>query len=197
MTVATPAVAANFAGPRAEVRLGWDRTRAEVSALGENASAHDDGFSAGAEAGYDLQLGGTALVGAYGGVDFATTKECTEVYGSDEACLKLGRNFSLGARLGAAVSPKALVYVKGGYSNGQLKATYVDQIDPTNNSTDKASRDDFHVGLGAEYAVSPTGYLKAEVVRINYNDYDYSDPDLTAKLDTRRTQVLVGFGLRF
>lgn len=201
LVAAAPAMAADFAGPRVEARLGWDRTVIDLSFDDGDTSfhdkGHDDGFGLGAEAGYDVALGTTAVLGAYAGAEWATTKECSAVYGDDEACLKLGRNFTLGARIGAAVTPQALVYVKGGYSNGQLKATYKDFADPDFNTSDKASRDGFHLGLGAEYNVSRTGYMKAEVVRTNYNDADISDEFIDAKLDVRRTQVLAGFGLRF
>ena len=198
---ATPAVAADFAGPRAEVRLGWDRTAIDLSfddgTTSVDGKGHDDGFGLGAEVGYDAAIGGKAILGAYAGAEWATTKECSEVFGDDEACLKLGRNFTLGARIGAALTPQALVYVKGGYSNGQIKATYEDFEDPDFNTSEKANRGGFHLGVGGEFNVSNSGYVKAEVVRTNYNDADSSDEFVEAKLDARRTQALVGFGLRF
>ena len=39
--------------------------------------------------------------------------------------------------------------------------------------------------------------VKAEVVRTNYNDADSSDEFVDAKIDARRTQAVVGLGLRF
>ena len=201
LVAATPAIAADFAGPRAEVRFGWDRTAIDLSfddgTTSFDGKGHDDGFGLGAEIGYDAALGDKAIIGAYAGAEWATTKECSEVFGDDEACLKLGRNFTLGARIGAAVTPQALIYVKGGYSNGQLKATYEDFEDSDFNTSEKADRDGFHLGLGGEFNVSKTGFVKAEVVRTNYNDVDGSDGLVEARLDARRTQALVGFGLRF
>jgi outer membrane immunogenic protein len=202
LLAATPAMAADFAGPRAEARLGWDRTAIDLSfddgTTSFDGKGHDDGFGLGAEVGYDAALGaGKAIIGAYAGAEWATTKECSEVFGDDEACLKLGRNFTLGARIGAVVTPQALIYVKGGYSNGQLKATYEDFGDSDFNTSEKANRGGFHLGLGGEYNVSETGYVKAEVVRTNYNDADSSDEFVDAKIDARRTQAVVGFGLRF
>jgi outer membrane immunogenic protein len=201
LVAATPAMAADFAGPRAEARLGWDRTTIDLSFDDGDTvidgKGHDDGFGLGAEVGYDVAVGGKAILGAYAGAEWATTKECSEVFGDDEACLKLGRNFTLGARIGAALTPQALVYVKGGYSNGQIKATYEDFEDPDFNTSEKANRGGFHLGVGGEFNVSNSGYVKAEVVRTNYNDADSSDEFVEAKLDARRTQALVGFGLRF
>ena len=201
LVAATPAIAADFAGPRAEVRFGWDRTAIDLSfddgTTSFDGKGHDDGFGLGAEIGYDAALGDKAIIGAYAGAEWATTKECSEVFGDDEACLKLGRNFTLGARIGAAITPQALIYVKGGYSNGQLKATYEDFEDSDFNTSEKADRDGFHLGLGGEFNVSKTGFVKAEVVRTNYNDVDGSDGLVEARLDARRTQALLGFGLRF
>ena len=90
----------DFTGPRAEARIGVDRTTLELSYDdGETAvdgEDHDDGFGLGAEIGYDVAIGGSAVIGGYAGIEAATTKECSEVFGEDEACLKLGRNFTAG-----------------------------------------------------------------------------------------------------
>jgi outer membrane immunogenic protein len=198
---ATPAVATGFSGPRAEARGGWDRTTMDLSyddgVDSFSGDAHKDGFNIGAEVGYDAPIGPSIIAGAYAGVEFATTKACSEIFGNDEACLKLGRNFTIGGRLGTKVSPSTLLYVKGGYSNGQLKAKYSSLDDPTLNFSAHANRDGFHFGAGAEVLVGSKGYIRAEYVRTNYNDYDYSDPDFAVKLDAHRDQVLLGFGLRF
>ena len=199
--LASPAFAADFAGPRAEIRGGWDRTTIDIDYDdGEDSlsdDGHDTGFALGGEIGYDFAIGTSVVAGPYAGVEWATTKECGEVYGDDKACLKLGRNFTLGARVGAAVAPNILLYVKGGYSNGQLKATYEDFEDSDFNYSDKADRDGFHFGLGGEVAVGSNGYVRGEYVRTNYNDWDYSEEDVDVKVDSHRDQVLFGFGLRF
>jgi outer membrane immunogenic protein len=199
--VAAPAAATQFSGPRAEVRGGWDRTTLDLSyddgVDSISGDGHKSGFNFGAEVGYDAPLGQSVIAGAYAGVEFATTKTCGEVLGDDKACLKLGRNFTLGARLGAKVSPTAILYVKGGYSNGQLRATYANFDDSTLNFKEHANRDGFHLGIGGEVAVSARTYVRAEYVRTNYDDYDYSDSDFSAKLDAHRDQLLVGFGMRF
>ncbi len=197
----SPAFAAGFTGPRAEVRGGWDRFTIDVDyddGFDEFSDDGDDtGFNLGAEVGYDFPVGGKAIAGAYAGAEWATTKECGEVYGDDKACLKLGRNFTLGGRIGAVVSPTILLYAKAGYSNGQLKATYEDFLDSDFNYSDKANRDGFHFGLGGEMAVGSTGYVRAEYVRTNYNDWDSSEDGVDIKVDSHRDQLLLGFGLRF
>jgi outer membrane immunogenic protein len=199
--VSTPAAAAPFSGPRAELRGGYDRTTLDldyddgVDVFSD--SGHKSGFDIGAEVGYDAQIGGAVIAGAYAGAEWATTKECGELVGDDEACLKLGRNFTLGARLGAMISPMAMLYAKAGYSNGQIKATYRNSIDPTLNFSDHDNRDGFHFGIGGEVAIGTQAYARAEYVRTNYSAYTYSDPDYDVKIDGHRDQLLVGFGMRF
>ena len=199
--VGSPAFAAGFTGPRAEVRGGWDRTTIDVEyddGFDQFSDDGDDtGFNLGGEVGYDFPIGERAIIGAYAGAEWASTKECDEVYGDDKACLKLGRNFTLGARAGAAVSPTILLYAKAGYSNGQLKATYEDFLDSDFNYSDKANRDGFHFGLGGEMAVGSSGYVRAEYVRTNYDDYDSSEDGVDVKVDSHRDQLIFGFGLRF
>jgi len=199
--VTTTAAASDFAGARAELRGGWDKTRIDITYDDgvDRVSGHGskDGLSIGAEVGYDAALGRVVIAGAYAGIEGATTKECTPVVGNDEACLKLGRNLTLGARLGAKVSPMAMLYIKGGYSNGQLKATYRNSDDPTLDFSDHTNRGGMHFGAGVEVAIGAQGYARAEYVRTNYSDYDYSDPDFRVNVDGHRDQALLGLGLRF
>jgi outer membrane immunogenic protein len=199
--IAAPAAATDFAGARAELRGGWDRTTIGVSyndaSDSISGSDHKDGFNLGAEIGYDFQAGQSLVAGAYAGIEGATTKVCSELVGNDRACLKLGRNFTVGARLGAKVSPLVMVYAKGGYSNGQLRTTYDNADDPTLDVRDHVNRGGFHIGVGGEVAVGRQGYVRAEYVRTNYNDYDYADPDVHVNVDGHRDQGLVGFGIRF
>lgn len=202
VAISAPATAASsFSGLRAEVRGGWDKTRIDVTLDDgtDRVSGHGSksGFNLGAEVGYDAAISPTIIAGAYAGIEGSTAKECSPVVGNDEACLKLGRNFTLGARLGAKVSPMALLYVKGGYSNGQIKATYDNNDDPTLDFSDHANRGGFHFGIGAEAAVGHRGYIRAEYVRTNYSDYDYSVPDFRVNVDGHRDQALLGFGVRF
>jgi outer membrane immunogenic protein len=199
--MATPALATNMIGPRAEARVGWDRTTIDVAyddgVDSISGDGHKSGLNLGAEIGYDAPLSPTLIAGAYAGVEFATTKKCSEVFGNDAACLKLGRNFTVGGRLGAKVSPLTMLYIKGGYSNGQLKASYRNDDDATLNFSTHTNRGGFHVGIGGEYALSSQTYVRAEYVRTNYNDYDYSDADIDASIDAHRDQLLLGFGLQF
>lgn len=197
----TNAAAATFSGARAEVRGGWDRMTLNLSyedAEGRlSDSGHRSGFDLGAEVGYDVQAGPALVVGAYAGIEGSSAKACSPLVGNDSACLKLGRNFTVGARLGAKVSPLAMLYVKGGYSNGQLRASYENAEDPTLDFSDHANRGGYHFGVGGEMAVGAQGYVRAEYVRTNYNGDSYADHDFRVSLDGHRDQVLAGFGIRF
>lgn len=200
---AAPAVAQDFSGARVEGRLGYDRVGLgfdvsdgvdEVS-LGGNT----DGLAYGAEVGFDVQTGSSLVVGAYVGGDLTTTKVCSEVYGEDEACLKAGRNFTIGARIGMPVSANALLYAKGGYSNGQLKLTYEDFEDILEDFVVSDKRGGWHVGAGAEVAL-PTAdgtYIKVEYVYTNYNSSEWDAEDASVAIDGDRHQALAGFGFRF
>ena len=194
--VATPAAAANLTGPRLEGRIGWDKLTLDASYDdGEEViegSDSDEGVSLGGELGFDLQVSQNLLVGGYAGADFSSVNQCEEVFGNDSACLKFDRNLYLGAR-GGFVTGKALLYVKGGYSRGRIKASYDDGVELTSGS---ANRDGFHLGAGVEIGLSDRSYVKAEYVRTNYDDYGASE-GLDVGIDTHRDQIVLGVGLRF
>jgi outer membrane immunogenic protein len=88
-----------------------------------------------------------------------------------------------------------MLYVKGGYSNGQLRAVYRNSDDPSLDYNAHSNRSGFHVGAGGELAVGPNGYLRLEYVHTNYEGY--ADPDLGVGIDGHRDQILAGAGLRF
>jgi outer membrane immunogenic protein len=191
---ATPAFAQEFGGPRIEARIGWDSVDLGVDIDGEG--TFDEGASTvsyGAEAGYDLSFG-SAILGAYAGVDFANAEVCDEVFGDDEACISAERNITVGARAGFAVTPEALIYAKAGYSNGRVRASYDDFGDIIDAIEESESRSGHHIGVGAELAFGPNFYGKAEYVRTNYSDFDV---DATTTGSIKRNQVLAGIGFRF
>jgi outer membrane immunogenic protein len=194
---ATPAAAADFTGPRLEGRVAFDRVTLDINfddGFDEfNEDGHTGGLSLGAEVGYDAQLGNNLVVGGYATADFPSTETCGEVFGEDNACIGSPRNLALGARAGVA-SGNALFYAKGGVSRGRFKVNYSDGEESDSVSD---GRTGFHLGVGAELKLSDNSYLKAEYVRTNYNDYDFSDEDFTAGFDSHRDQVVFGVGFRF
>ncbi len=200
--LATPAIAqeTGTTGFRAEVRAGYDNAQLNVDyddgVDSFNESDGANGIAYGAEIGYDFNLG-SVVVGPYAGIDFASTDYCSELFGDDEACIEAGRNITAGLRLGAQVSSNALIYAKGGYSNGRVTLAYEDFEDIIDDFEESESLDGFHIGAGAEIGFSGSTYGKLEYVYTQYDGYDYEDTDFAAGADLSRHQVLVGFGVRF
>ena len=197
-----PAMAQDAAtsGLRAELRAGYDNPVLSVE-YDDGVDSFDEsegvsGIGYGAELGYDLPLGG-AIVGAYVGIDLSSAEFCAEFYGNDEICIGAGRNFTAGVRVGAPIGANALVYAKGGYSNGRVDVTYEDNTDSDNNLDEGDNVDGFHLGAGAEVGFSGSTYGKLEYVYTNYNGYGYEDSSTAFGLDLDRHQVMLGFGIRF
>lgn len=175
---ATPALAqegAPFSGPRVEGVIGWDRTQAS--------GGHDDGVLYGIGAGYDIQRGNTVF-GLEAELTDAETKECigSATATDPRICAKAGRDLYIGGRAGFVVGNSTLLYAKAGYTNGRYKGT-VD--DGTAVFSDANNLDGIRLGAGAEYAIGPNSYLKAEY---RYSNYEQG---------IERHQALAGFGFRF
>lgn len=201
-TVATPALAQDdaptFTGPRAEIRAGFDSANVKVVAsdgtdtLRLNRSK--DGVSYGGELGYDYGLGSQLTVGAYAGIEGASTKYCSSIVGNDEACLKEGRTFTVGGRLGFKLeNTPALFYAKGGYANTRAHADYTGatNFDLAHNFTG------YQVGGGAEVAVTKHVYGKVEYTYSQYKKFDDVEGTDSLNLRLGRNQATVGVGYRF
>lgn len=172
---ATPVIAqtkAPFTGPYIDVVGGWDRTQTN--------SGHDDGFLYGGQAGYDLSAGKVRF-GPEIEVTGSTQKDCNVNAGVTD-CLKSDRDLFAGARVGYVVTPKALVYVTGGYTNARYAG-----LAASNSSArvGAADLDGARVGAGIEYAVTEHVFVKTE-----YRYSTYSD-----SID--RNQVIGAVGFRF
>jgi len=178
--VATPAFAqdpaptGSFAGPRVEGLVGWDRT--------QGYGDHDDGVLYGIAGGYDFQSGNLVL-GVDAELNDSTAKDCVGAgsAANPEVCAKAGRDLYVGGRVGTVVGSRTLLYAKAGYTNARYKLTY----DDGDKITDGRNFDGLRVGAGAEYALSPNSFIKAEYRYSNYED------------GLERHQVVGGFGFRF
>ncbi|MFZ5748313.1 MAG: hypothetical protein ACOY45_11745 [Pseudomonadota bacterium] len=88
-----------FAGLRGEARIGYETPTIsgdnEVYKIGSTASY-------GGEVGFDAAISSKVTVGPYANYEFSSVELCD---GGD--CLKSDSNFSVGARLSYALSPKA------------------------------------------------------------------------------------------
>jgi outer membrane immunogenic protein len=195
-----------FTGPRVEGLLGYDISRAG-SDVDNDANSNDDesieGLLYGVGAGYDVAVGDKAIVGVEGEFTQGTAKtkfENGDFEGFGLGRVKTGRDLYVGARAGLVVSPKTLLYVKGGYTNARYKARATDGTTELRESFDT---DGWRAGAGAEMAVKNNVYAKLEYRYSHYSkaEVDFEDegtPD-TARfgIDTDRHQVVAGVGVRF
>lgn len=212
--VTAPAIAQDtneaFTGFRVEAIGGYDITNSDND--GDFSPGTDDmfddgegggleGFLYGVGLGYDFSAGGF-LVGVEGEISDSTAGE------SEDDALAVGsvttfeaeRDLYVGGRVGAVVSPSALIYAKGGYTNARYG---LDADDGAGFSEDyDNSLDGFRVGAGAEYLLGSNAFAKVEYRYSNYSDLevdvgddniDFADFDV----NTDRHQVVAGVGLRF
>ncbi len=186
-------------GLRAEAHLGWDHPSIHlgvsdgVDAVSETLG--EDGLLYGVEVGYDARLNDFDL-GVYAGFDGASTRSCLGD-ASGEACVKAGRNWTIGARAGYFVSDNALVYVKGGYANGSVKLSYRDAVDAASDLDVSDNMDGYQIGAGVQVELGSNVYAKLEYVRTNYNDYDYRDGAVGLTVGVDRDNLVYGMGFRF
>lgn len=187
-TAATPALAqdkAPFTGLRAEGIIGYDRLS---DGSGQDAGS-SDGVLYGGQLGYDFQAG-RAIFGIEGEVTGATTDTRADslVTAGDRLTLDAGRDLYVGGRLGVAVTPRAMLYAKAGYTNAQVDVEY--RAGATTTRT-KSELDGYRVGAGVEYQLTPQFHLKGEYRYSNYSSVDGYDTDVD------RHQLLAGVGVRF
>lgn len=166
-TVATPAFAQDeaaetFTGVTATAIVGYD-----------NVEDVADGVVFGAALGYNKQIN-TFVIGGEVEATFASTKDCYSTF-----CSEAGRDLYVGARAGAVVSPNAMIYAKGGYTNARIRETSGGETEYGENFGG------FRLGAGVEYAAGNGMLVRGEY---RYSDYDYG---------VTRQQVVLGLGYRF
>ncbi|MBY9064068.1 outer membrane beta-barrel protein [Sphingomonas yunnanensis] len=190
VALATPALAQNgdFSGPRLEALAGYDNLRDG----GNGDSEGREGFSYGALLGYDIQ-NGNIVYGIDGEITDATTKSRSynEVTAGDRFSVEAGRDLYIGGRLGYVISPAAMIYAKGGYTNARVESRYQPNTGADSELVDKADLDGFRLGAGLEYKLTPTAFVKGEYRYSHYGEIDGYNIDLD------RHQLMAGLGIRF
>ena len=205
---ASPALAqdnSTFTGPRVEALLGYDINKAG-STIDDDANPNDDesteGLLYGVGAGYDLAIG-KAVVGVEGEFTDSTAKTKNENGDFENfgfGGVRVGRDLYVGARAGFLVTPRTLIYAKGGYTNARYN---IRGTDGTTNLRESFDTDGWRVGAGAEMALSGRTYAKLEYRYSNYSrgEVDFEDPSLPDSsrfnIDTDRHQIVAGVGVRF
>lgn len=209
--VAAPAMAqdattepgSTFTGPRVEAIVGYDINKAG-SSIDDGISDRNQrakGLLYGVGVGYDVDVG-PVVVGAEAELSDSTAKSRFsngEFAGFGLGNVKANRDLYLGARVGAKVSPNAMIYAKGGYTNAKFDVRNNDGTTTYNQDIDA---DGWRAGVGAEYAVNKNTYAKLEY---RYSNYTKAEVDLNGtladsdrfKVDTDRHQIVAGVGVRF
>lgn len=199
---ATPAFAQDYptGGARIELRAGWDNASPVVTYTDDTGSQRisggRSGLTYGGEVGYDFLVSGPAFVGAYAGVEGSTTKDCLRA-DTASLCLGAGRNLTVGVRAGYALGHNSMIYMKGGYTNGQARLTYRDSAFPADDFTVSKTLDGFHVGAGGELGLTPHFYTKLEYLYTHYEVSRVPLDDAVLRTTVDRHQVVGGVGYRF
>jgi len=208
VALAGPAMAQDavpFSGLRVGVEAGYDRQRSgstvDLDTDSDDVKQSIDGIHYGAVVGYDFPLGTNLRLGAE-----ASYAGSTAGWDNDERpnTFTLGqvesdRTMYAGARLGYVMSPKTMLYVKGGYANQRFSGVGRDD-DGVYDA--KLDTDGWRVGAGVEAQVAPGLYLGAEYRYTKYEeaefDFEGDAPD-TARfdIDTDQHQVVATAGVRF
>lgn len=210
LTPAAAQNAENFTGFRLEAIGGYDNTTADADGdfspgtqdrFDDGSGEGLDGFVYGIGAGYDYQIG-NFVVGAEAEISDSTAGENNDgAFGpGSRADFEAERDIYVGGRIGYAVSPRGLLYAKGGYTNARYG---LDIDDGAGFAQDfSATLDGFRVGAGFEYLVSGNVYGKVEYRYSNYSDLEVDTGTNNINFDdfdvnTDRHQVVAGVGIRF
>lgn len=196
--------AESFSGPHVEALMGYDVSKAGSSIdddVNEDNDQSIDGFAYGVGAGYDMRFG-NVVVGPEAEVTWSTAKTKFtdgDFEGFGIGNVKTNRDLYVGARLGYVVSPKTMIYAKGGYTNAKFDVRNASGTVTTNRDIDA---DGWRIGAGVEQAVTSNVFAKLEYRYSNYEkgelDYrgDFADGQ-RFDLDLDRHQVMAGVGVRF
>jgi outer membrane immunogenic protein len=167
------------AGAHVAVVTGYDSTKFS----GGGASDSINGITYGVKLGYDFSVMEHGLLGVEAEVTDSSAK--FDAGGGDT--LKMGRDIYFGGRVKFDVSETVALYVKGGYTNAELKAT-------SGGLTAKTNVDGWRIGAGAEFQLTNNLFGLVEYRYSNYGKYS-DGAGTTVKVD--RHQGIAGLGYRF
>ena len=151
--LATPAAAAAPNGGRIEAIVGYDSVSFDLG-LGDDSTS---GVVYGLGAGYDFGVGEKVSLG----LDIEAADSTTEIEFTPTDRIFSGRDLYAGARLTAALSEKANLYFKAGYTNARIKVE-------TGGVTDGANADGIRGGVGLQFLVGKSMYVGGEARYSNY-----------------------------
>lgn len=187
VSISGAAHAQTFDGPSVGVQGGWAQNKLldPETAIGVTPiDASKDTATFGGFVGYDKTIGKFVL-GAEAGLSVGTSDAVIGSPFGTTVSVDPKWSFDLTARAGYLVTPKTLVYARGGYVNNRIRSSVLAQ-----NVTTVASenRDGWLVGAGVEREIIPD-----VSARIEYRYSDLSEGD--GEFD--RHQSLFGITYRF
>lgn len=193
-----------FPGAHISITAGVDHTSADVQyedtafpADNFRESESTTGIVYGIAAGYDFRLSPGAYFGVEGGYEMADNERCEEIFGGDEGCFSLKRNWFAGVRGGTRLSASTMFYGGAAYVNGKARISYVDPAFPADNFTESDDRDGYRLSLGLENRFGGNVFGKLEYRYSNYSNYELQDGTESYALGFQRHQVVAGVGVRF
>jgi len=172
--------AQSFTGPFVGVQGGWEENnlRNPATAIGTTPlTQSSDTGTLGVFMGYDKEVYPRIVVGAQAEVNFPISSR----FGNGLAAVSPKRSVDLSLRAGYLVTPKTLVYARGGYTNALVGANF----GAFHGSDD---RDGWLLGGGVERKLSQT-----VSARVEYRYSDFSEGN--GKFD--RHQILAGVAYHF
>ena len=151
--LATPAAAAAPNGGRIEAIVGYDSVSFDLGAGNDSTG----GIVYGLGAGYDFGVGKKVSLG----LDVEGAMSTTDIDFTATDRIFAGRDLYAGARLTAALSDKANLYFKAGYTNARIKVE-------TGGTTDGANAEGIRGGVGLQFLVGKSMYIGGEARYSNY-----------------------------
>lgn len=185
---ASAASAAPFDGPYVGAQVGWqsEKMRDVKSSFGTvPVDEKTNSVSGGIFAGYDKAINGRFVLGAEGGLDFASDDTVQQMISGTSYEVDPKYSFDLTARAGYLLNPHTLLYVRGGYTNARIRTTLTN---PAGISSDSDNEDGWVTGAGVERQIGQNLSARLEYRYSKLSESDGKD---------QRSRVLAGLSYNF
>ncbi len=195
MFVSAPATAQEFSGAHVDAIVGGSHGD---RGAGISDQQSGDGLVYGIGGGYDVRIGGNAVLGIVGEVSDVTGDSCAQIdlptrgstvpAAKGRYCGKEGRALFGGVRAGYLAGERTLLYVGGGYVNARRVESFDGTLDGRDaKSSGGRNLDGVRASAGLEQAVAKHVSLKAEY-RYTAFGHDFSSD---------QHQLVTGLSFRF
>ena len=186
--IVAPASAAEFDGPFVGAQVGWQSEKLQDTDLSFGVVPVDDAINSvtgGFYAGYDKEVAERVVIGAEGGLDFASDDETQTSAAGTTISVDPKYSFDLTARAGFLVTPGTLVYARGGYTNARVRTTVMSSI---GSQSDSDNHDGWLLGAGVERQIKDNLSARLEYRHSKFSEDEGKD---------QRNRVLAGLSYRF